>query len=115
MDTIFLPIVIKKKARIESPDPVTGEKVRLLISPERVEEVEPSTALVTWIAAATDVAGMANASEIRASMCHYQNFFGSDESASKYISENLRVFVVKPSDVFDAMNSALTPYIDAWD
>ena len=50
-----------------------------------------------------------------ASMCHYQNFFGSDESASKYISENPRVFVVKPSDVFDAMKRALTPYRDAWD
>jgi len=26
VDTIFLPILIKKKGRIESPDPVTGEK-----------------------------------------------------------------------------------------
>ncbi len=111
VDTIFLPILIKKNARIESPDPVTGEKIKLLVSPERVEEVEPSTALVTWIAA--DVA--TTASEIRGATCHYQNFFGSDESASKYISENPRVFVVKPSDVFNAINSALTPYRDIWD
>ena len=103
VDTIFLPILIKKNARIESPDPVTGEKIKLLVSPERVEEVEPSTALVTWISA--DVAGATTASEIRGKTCHYQNFFGSDESASKYMAENPGVFVVKPSEVFDAVNS----------
>ena len=110
VDTIFLPILIKKKGRIESPDPVTGEKVKLLVSPERVEEVEPSNAVVTWIGGG--VAGATTASDIKGRTCHYQNFFGSDESASKYISENPGTFVVKPSDVFDAINSALTPYRD---
>jgi len=113
VDTIALPIFIKKKARIESPDPITGKKITLLVSPERVEEVEPSTAVVTWIS--PDVAGQATAAGTKGSICRYQNFFGSDESASKYISENPGVFVVKPSDVFDAMNGALTPYRDIWD
>jgi len=117
VDTIFLPILIKKNARIESPDPITGEKIKLHVSPERVEEVEPSTALVTWIAAdvVTTASVATTASEIRGATCHYQNFFGSDESASKYISENPRVFVVTPSDVFNAINSALTPYRDIRD
>ncbi len=45
-DTLFLPTLLKRTAIVESYAPVTREKIRLTVSPERVEDVRPAGAVI---------------------------------------------------------------------
>ena len=48
-DSLFLPPLLGRTATIESESPVTGETVRLTVSPERVEDVEPHGSVVSIV------------------------------------------------------------------
>jgi alkylmercury lyase len=44
-DTLFFPLILERPAKIESRCPVTGEEIRLSVSAEKVEHVEPASAV----------------------------------------------------------------------
>ena len=50
---------------IESPDPISGEKVRLTVTPKGVESVEPTTAVVSMRYGDVDL------ENVRGTGCHY--------------------------------------------
>lgn len=83
-DALFIPQIIGKTARVESTDPVTGEKIRITVSPEGIESVEPGTAVTSFMMPDTD--------EVRAdvikSFCHYLHFFSSEATAREWIGSS---------------------------
>ncbi len=81
VDALLLPIMLRHTARIESSDPVTGEKIRVTVSPAGVQKVEPRSAVVSWV-------NQIDLANIRGSVCHHVHFFGSPESASKWIAKH---------------------------
>lgn len=93
-DAIMFPIFHKTSAVIESPDPISGEKVRLIGTPEGARDVEPSTAIVSW------VPGTQTWENIRAGFCNFTNFFTSVETASEYVSEHPGLIIVPVDEVF---------------
>jgi alkylmercury lyase len=78
-DALAFPAMLKQNANIESPDPVTGEKIRISVTPERVEKVDPKSAVVTWVK-------NIDVKDIRGTGCNNVNFFSSPETASKWIA-----------------------------
>ncbi len=46
LDTLFIPGLLGEAADIESTCPSSGERIRLTVSPDRIEAVEPSS---TWL------------------------------------------------------------------
>lgn len=48
-DTLFLPAILQQTATVESSSPVSGESIRLRVSPQRVEEVRPAGAVVSLV------------------------------------------------------------------
>jgi alkylmercury lyase len=93
-DAIMFPIFHKTSAIIESPDPISGEKVRLIGTPEGAREVEPSTAVVSW------VPGTESLEDIRSWFCNFTNFFTSVETASQYVSRHQGLAIVPIDEVF---------------
>ncbi len=93
-DAITFPIFHQATAVIASPDPISGELVRLTSSPEGVSGIEPSTAVATWV---TGTEGMAN---IRANFCNFTNFFTSVDTAADYVSRHPGLVIVSIEDVF---------------
>jgi alkylmercury lyase len=93
-DAIIFPIFHKATAVIESPDPISGEKVRLIGTPEGAQEVEPSTVVVSW------VPGTENLENIRANFCNFTNFFTSVETASQYVAKHPGLVIVPVNAVF---------------
>jgi alkylmercury lyase len=93
-DAIMFPIFHKTSAVIESPDPISGEKVRLIGTPEGAREVEPSTAVVSW------VPGTESFENIRSWFCNFTNFFTSVETASQYVSRHPGLVIVPIDEVF---------------
>ena len=48
-DSLFIPEILGRSARVTSPDPETGEIVRLIVTPDRVELVVPDGTVVSFI------------------------------------------------------------------
>lgn len=93
-DAIMFPIFHQASAVIESPDPISGEKVRLTGTPEGAREVEPDTAVVSW------VPGTLGFENVRANFCNYTNFFTSVETASQYVARYPDLIIAPIDAVF---------------
>src|SRR5260370_37014193 len=48
-DSLFIPEILGRPARVASADPDTGEIVRLVVTPDRVESAVPDGAVVSFI------------------------------------------------------------------
>jgi alkylmercury lyase len=95
-DALEFPVMLKHTAHIESPDPVTGEKVRISVTSDRVERVEPEGAVVSWV-------NNVDVTDIRGSICKYVHFFSSPEAASEWIAEHPGKTFYSVNDVYQAM------------
>jgi len=94
VDAITFPIFHKTNVVIESPDPVSGEKIRLMGTPEGANDVNPSTTVVTWVPKTESF------ETIRASFCNFTHFFTSVETASQYVSQHPGLLIVPVDDIF---------------
>lgn len=83
-DSLFLPELLGETARVESKDPETGEPVRLTISPEGVEAVEPKGVAVSMVQAVA--ADLTSARRIIATACHFIFFFVSRASGERWVA-----------------------------
>lgn len=82
-DTLFLPSLLGREARVESSCPVTGTEVRLTVGPDGVQVAEPSALQVSFPApASTDT------SHIIASFCCHVHFLAGQDAAAKWLDEN---------------------------
>src|SRR5262249_7917551 len=93
-DAITFPILHKTSALIESSDPISGEKIHLIGTPEGAKDVEPSTAVVSWMP------GTESFENIRANFCNFTNFFASEETASQYVAQHPGLISVPIATVF---------------
>jgi len=94
-DALFLPALLGKRATVESSCPVTKERIRLRITPKKVEEVSPPDCVVTI---AVPAARPEAVEEIWATFCHFVLFFASEEAASRWVSkrkQDLRIVSVE--------------------
>ena len=48
-DSLFIPEILGRSARVTSPDPETGEIVRLVVTPDGIKSVVPDGAVVSFI------------------------------------------------------------------
>lgn len=85
-DTLFLPEDLAQTAAVESRDPESGELVRLTISPDRVEAVEPKDITVSFLSVET--VDFTSAARIMSTACHYIFFFASRASAARWAAKH---------------------------
>ena len=95
LDTISNPTILNHTAVIESPDPISGEIVRLTVTPDGVEGLNPSSAVVSW-SLESDM------DNIRGSFCDLTHYFASRETATQYVSDRPGLVLVPVESVFEA-------------
>jgi alkylmercury lyase len=95
-DSLFIPEIIKKTALVESLCPVTGEKIQLTVTPERVEEIYPAGVFMSFV---TPQAGKIRENVIL-NFCHYVHFFSSAEAGSKWVSENEGTLILSIDEAY---------------
>lgn len=95
-DAIHLPILLESEnnAVIESSDPVSGDTIRLIATPEGPKDVEPDTAVVSHV---TEIESFLI---VRSNACNSTNFFTSVETASQYVSRQSGLVILPIEDVF---------------
>lgn len=82
-DSLFIPGILGKRARVESTDPVTKEKISLVVDQEGVKELEPPNTVVSFLAPRRVFD-----SNVIQSFCHFVYFFGSRESGDRWSAEH---------------------------
>jgi alkylmercury lyase len=100
-DTLEHPELLGETAEIESRDPETGQSVHLVVSPTRMETVEPTGVVLSMRRPETwDVT---SAARIIASGCHFQFFFASRESGERWVAKHPETFLVPLEEVYAFM------------
>jgi alkylmercury lyase len=98
-DSLFIPEILGETAHVESPDPGTGELVRLTVSPTRVEAVEPRGAVVSFLLPdARDFD--TTAANVVAKFCHFVFFFASQGSGERWVARHPGTFLYSVDDAF---------------
>jgi alkylmercury lyase len=106
-DTLFIAPLLGVTARISSPCPITGEQVRLTISPDGVSDVLPADAVVSLLTPDRPFD-----EDVRQTFCHYVLFFASSDAAEKWIEHNPGTFWLPVADAFEVarrQNAAVFP------
>src|SRR5215469_3477037 len=96
-DAITFPLLHKTSAVIASRDPISGEPIRLIATPEGARAVEPGTAVVSWV---RNPSGTHTLETVRTAFCNFIHFFASVETASEYVSPHPELVIVPIDDVF---------------
>lgn len=91
-DSLFIPELLDATAHVESPDPETGEVVRLDVGPRGVTTVEPGTAVVSFLQPdASDFDK--SAANVMATFCNFVFFFASRESGDRWAAKHPGTFL----------------------
>ena len=98
-DSLFIPEILGKPARVTSPDPENGELVRLLVSPDRIESAEPEDAVVSFLLPdARDF--RTSAANVIAKFCHFVFFFTSRSSDERWMAKHPGTFLYSLDEAF---------------
>ncbi len=101
LDSLFIPEVLGKPARVESRDPQTGTVIKLTVTPDGVEIAEPATTVVSVRVVDTEVV-KTNPVEVMGTFCHHIFFFESPESGAKWTARRGEgTFLVTLDEAFE--------------
>lgn len=81
LDALKFPGLLGQTVQVESPCVATGTPVRVKVTSNGVEQIEPPEAVVSLVAPDASA-------DIRRSFCDYVNFFSSHEAASQWLREH---------------------------
>ena len=98
-DSLFIPEILGRSARVASADPESGELVRLVVTPDCVESVEPDETVISFIRVDTQGLG-ASAANVMARFCHFIFFFASRASGERWVDKNPGTFLYSLDDAF---------------
>ncbi len=95
-DTLFIPQILGKTAQVETPCPVTGETIRLTVTPERVERTAPESAVMSILDPPENIL-----EDIVSKFCHYVFFFASTDAGGQWTDENPGTRLMSIPDAFE--------------
>ena len=98
-DSLFIPEILGRPARVVSPDPESGELVRLVVTPDRIESVEPAGAVVSFIMPDAQAFG-SSAVNVIVKFCHFIFFFSSRTSGERWVAKHPDTFLCSLDDAF---------------
>lgn len=96
-DTLFLPIVLDREARVHSTCPTTGERITLTVSPAGFADLHPSGAAMSFLLPGED--GLSG--DVIRGYCHFVHFFASEEAARTWVGEHEGTFQISIEDAFE--------------
>jgi alkylmercury lyase len=98
-DSLFIPEILGRSARVTSPDPETGKMARLVVAPDRIESVVPDGAVVSFIRPEARVFDV-DAANVMAKFCHFVFFFSSRASGDRWTAKHPDTFLYSLDDAF---------------
>jgi alkylmercury lyase len=117
LDTLFLPGLIGETAEVQSLSPVSGEKIRLRVSPCGVEDIKPATIVLSVVVPGVSRAcepGQAGGSG--GAVCSSMHFFATRKEAEEYLGADTDVSILTVVEASElAQRAWVRPYRSALD
>ncbi len=96
-DSLFVPELLAEPADVTSTCPATGHEIRLTVSPDRVERVEPDGTVLSFV-----TPGKARCeADIRGAFCRHVNFFRSAAAAADWPAGQPDMLVLSVAEAFE--------------
>ena len=96
LDALAIPVILKHTASIQSNDPVTGEKIRIGLTSDTLQKVEPKDAVMSFVQN-TDL------TNVLISVCNNVYFFSSPETGLKWIARHAGTIFYPVKEVYQAL------------
>jgi alkylmercury lyase len=93
-DTLMVPVIVGRPAVVESTCPQTGQAIRVEVTPDRVERVDPPDAVVSAVRPAGRLA------DVRSDTCDHGHFFSSIEASAAWASAHLEGHIHPVEEAF---------------
>lgn len=87
-DSLFLPIMLGGISEVEAPSAMTGEPVRVTVTPEGVTNVSPSGAYISFVVPEVEQrGGIETVEDVWMVFCHHLLYFASKEEATDWAEQ----------------------------
>jgi alkylmercury lyase len=81
-DALMFPVILVRRGVIESTCGLTGQPIRIELTPDGVERVDPRGAVVSGVRPAGQLA------DVRSAICQHGRFFASRQAAARWAAEH---------------------------
>ena len=95
-DSLFLPEILQKTARVSSSCPVTRETIQLRVSPNDIEIVEPADMVMSF----PGVERMELGEDVVTNFCNFVHFFRSPDAANHWLEKHPGHLILSADDAF---------------
>jgi len=98
LDTLFLPALLGETAEVESACPVSGEKIRLTVTPGDVQSYSPSSTVLSIV-----LPGLSCTSDRtgpQSSMCSQMYFFESRNAAETWLKDRPGIAILTVEEAY---------------
>lgn len=115
LDTLFLPGLVGGAAKIESTCLATGDPIRLSLSPNTIESVDPPKAVVSVAVPGVSAACAPDQGKGgNSAACQSMNFYVSREAAESHLGPNADVAILSVEEAWKlAQKVWVEPYLKA--
>ncbi len=100
LDALLFPALLGVRARITSPCPITRTLIRVEVTPEAVEAVEPVDTMVSLVVPTPAEHGAEHGSDVRAAFCNHVHFLSSPEAAARWRATHPDGLAIPVTDAF---------------
>jgi alkylmercury lyase len=94
-DTLFLPELLGRPARVASRCPTTGEEISLIVGAAGPTDVRPAGTVLSFLAPERQFDA-----DVMRSFCHFVHFFASAQAAAEWTQQYPRAFTISIEDGF---------------
>ncbi len=98
-DSLFIPELLGHAARVESPDPETGQVIQLTVTPEGVDSANPE--VVVSFLLPDSSAFDTSAANAMVTFCHFVFFFASRKSGEQWTAKHPGTFLYSLDKAFE--------------
>lgn len=99
-DSLFIPALLGQRARVASPCPQSGAVVRLTVTRDGVEAVEPAGAVVSFLRGDPELL-RTSAAKVMASFCHHIFFLASPAAGAAWMAWHKDTFLLTIAEAFE--------------
>jgi alkylmercury lyase len=96
LDPLIIAPLVTEAARVESADPVSGEPIRLTVTPTGVRDLAPGDAVVSMLAPVGPFRH-----DVVESFCHFVHFFASEETGARWLADHPGTFLLTVDEAFE--------------
>ena len=101
LDPLIIAPLVTERALVESNDPISGERIRLTVTPDGVTDVESPSTLMSML---SPVGAFDH--DIVQRFCHFVHFFASEGAGQQWVAEHPGTFLLSISEAFEVANRA---------